>query len=215
MAEKLMSRRLPKTEVLDGPIQNEWWYGATGTGKSKLAWDKYGKICFQKMLNKWWDGYCDEPVVVIEEWSPKNEVTASALKIWADRYPFTAQIKGGVLQKIRPRKIVVLSNYRLSDCFPDNRDLEPLQRRFTEIKFPDEKQRADFRANALLENLRSQVDHEDITESTVDTADETCATPANSTSGYQSDVETQPSCHDWNWAAMDTEILASDWLYEG
>ena len=88
------------------------------------------------MLNKWWDGYDDQPVVIIEEWSPKNEVTASALKIWADRYPFTAQIKGGVLQKIRPTKLIVISNYRLNDCFPDSRDGDPIARRFKELEFP-------------------------------------------------------------------------------
>lgn len=164
MSEKLISKRIPATDVIDGDIQNEWWYGATGTGKSKLAWEKYGKICFQKMLNKWWDGYCAEPVVVIKEWSPKNEVTASALKIWADRYPFTAQIKGGVLQKIRPKKIIVLSNYRISDCFPDNRDAEPLLRRFKELHFPDDKQLAEYRANALLNELEQAKSNDDIAE---------------------------------------------------
>jgi hypothetical protein len=136
MSEKLISKRVPQTQVIDGDTQNEWWYGATGTGKSRLAWEKYGKICYQKMLNKWWDGYDDQPVVIIEEWSPKNEVTASALKIWADRYPFTAQIKGGVLQKIRPTKLIVISNYRLNDCFPDSRDGDPIARRFKELEFP-------------------------------------------------------------------------------
>jgi len=136
MSEKLISKRVPRTSVIDGDTQNEWWYGPTGTGKSRLAWEQYGKICYQKMLNKWWDGYDDQPVVVIEEWSPKNEVTASALKIWADRYPFTAQIKGGVLQKIRPFKIIVISNYRLADCFPDSRDGDPIARRFKQLEFP-------------------------------------------------------------------------------
>jgi len=136
MSEKLISKRVPRTTVIDGETQNEWWYGETGTGKSRLAWEKYGTICYQKMLNKWWDGYDDQPVVIIEEWSPKNEVTASALKIWADRYPFTAQIKGGVLQKIRPTKIIVISNYRLNDCFPDTRDGDPIARRFKQFEFP-------------------------------------------------------------------------------
>lgn len=149
MSEKLISKRIPTTQVLE-TIENEWWYGPTGTGKSRLAWEKYGLSCYQKMLNKWWDGYDDQPVVVVEEWSPKNEVTASALKIWADRYPFTAQIKGGVLQKIRPKKIVVISNYRLRDCFPDSRDAEPLARRFREISFPDSCLEAASRANSFL-----------------------------------------------------------------
>lgn len=149
MSEKLISKRVPATNVQD-VIQNEWWYGETGTGKSRLAWNKYGSICYQKMLNKWWDGYDDQDVVVIEEWSPKNEVTASSLKIWADRYPFTAQIKGGVLQKIRPKKIIVISNYRLRDCFPDNRDADPIARRFKEFEFPRDLEKASSEADVFV-----------------------------------------------------------------
>lgn len=151
---KLQSLRLPDTQIINGDSVNEWWYGETGTGKSRLAWEKYGNICYQKMLNKWWDGYDMQPIVVIEEWSPKNEVTASALKIWADRYPFTAQIKGGVLQKIRPTKIIVISNYRLSDCFPDTRDQLPIARRFTEIMFPFGAGEAEKRANDFLASVK-------------------------------------------------------------
>lgn len=136
-SEKLISQRIPNSVTLE-EINNEWWYGETGTGKSRLAWNKYGTICYQKMLNKWWDGYECEPVVVIEEWSPKNEVTASSLKIWADRYPFTCQIKGGILRKIRPLKIIILSNYTLRDCFPDQRDADPIARRFKQFRFPDD-----------------------------------------------------------------------------
>jgi len=154
MSEKLISKRLPDTTVINGETQNEWWYGNTGSGKSRLAWEQYGTICYQKMLNKWWDGYDAQPIVIIEEWSPKNEVTASALKIWADRYPFTAQIKGGVLQKIRPMKLIVISNYRLRDCFPDTRDADPIARRFNELEFPKDVQEATDRAVAFMEEIK-------------------------------------------------------------
>jgi len=154
--ERLISMRVPRTSVIDGDTENEWWVGPTGSGKSRLGWDKYGTICYQKMLNKWWDGYDAQDVVIIEEWSPKNEVTASALKIWADRYPFTAQIKGGVLQKIRPKKIIVISNYRLVDCFPDSRDCEPIMRRFRERVFPTDLEEASAAADDFL--LRISVD---------------------------------------------------------
>jgi len=210
-----MSKRIPDTAVIEGDIQNEWWYGPTGTGKSKLAWEKYGLICFQKMLNKWWDGYDAHPVVIIEEWSPKNEVTASALKIWADRYPFTAQIKGGVLQKIRPKKIIVLSNYRLSDCFPDNRDLEPLQRRFKEIKFPEGAMQAGFRAQGLLDSLKPQEsDSMEIDDATVDSSEDLQSTILGDLGGYQSDLEDIPVQRQWNWTGETPDIDAPDWLFE-
>lgn len=115
-------------------IENEWWYGPTGTGKSYTLWNRYPDH-FQKELNKWWDNYNGQEIVAIEEWSPKNEVTASALKIWADRYPFTGQIKGGTLAKIRPKKIIVLSNYSIEQCFQNKEDRDPIKRRFKEVYF--------------------------------------------------------------------------------
>jgi len=115
-------------------LDNEWWYGRTGTGKSRRLWEEYPDH-YQKELNKWWCGYNYEGVVAIEEWSPKNECTGSMLKIWADRYPFTGQVKGGSLKKIRPMKIIVLSNYTIKECFPNSQDHEPLLRRFKCIEF--------------------------------------------------------------------------------
>lgn len=126
---KLSSLFKPDKPLIITELTNEWWYGKTGTGKSKELWERYPSH-YSKSLNKWWDGYNNEQVVAIEEWSPKNEITASFLKIWADRYPFTAEIKGGTLQKVRPLKIIVLSNYMPEECFTEEQDLLPIKRRF-------------------------------------------------------------------------------------
>lgn len=131
--EKLRSLSVGSSSILED-LDNEWWWGPTGTGKSRLLWSRYPEH-FQKELNKWWCGYLGEDVVAIEEWCPKNECTASALKIWADRYPFTGQIKGGSLRRIRPKKIIITSNYSIDQCFPNEEDREPIKRRFKEVKF--------------------------------------------------------------------------------
>jgi len=126
--------QLRQPSVLDGDLTNEWWVGPTGTGKSRLLWERHPKH-FHKQLNKWWCGYNGESVVAVEEWCPKNECTGSQLKIWADRYPFTAQIKGGSLGNIRPTKFIVLSNYTIEECFPNVQDQEPIKRRFKVVRF--------------------------------------------------------------------------------
>lgn len=131
---RLTSLRVRQPRILDGDLTNEWWVGATGSGKSRTLWERY-PVHYHKQLNKWWDGYNDEEVVAIEEWCPKNECTGSQLKIWADRYPFSAQIKGGTLTRIRPDKIIILSNYELRECFPSDADFLPLQRRFRVVRF--------------------------------------------------------------------------------
>lgn len=142
---RLESLYAPRNTPMDGDLLHEWWVGPSGSGKSKALWDLYPDH-FAKSINKWWDGYRHEQVVAIEEWSPDNTLTAQALKRWADRYPFTGEIKGGTMTRLRPRKIIILSNYTLEQCFPRPEDLQPLQRRFKLINFPDGVQHATFRA---------------------------------------------------------------------
>lgn len=141
---RLESLYEPKTRPLEGDLLHEWWVGPSGTGKSKLLWELYPDH-FPKKLNKWWDGYKHQDVVAIEEWAPKNDCTASALKTWADRYPFPGEIKGGCLHRLRPKKIIVLSNYTPQQCFLNSEDLEPILRRFTVIHFPIGAQQARYR----------------------------------------------------------------------
>lgn len=133
--KRLLELRKRRLEPIDGELQHEWWYGATGTGKSRALWSMFPGH-YAKELNKWWDGYQDEEVVAIEEWAPKNECTASYLKIWADRYPFPAQIKGGTIRGIRPKKIIILSNYTIDQCFQNEEDRNPIKRRFKVVHFP-------------------------------------------------------------------------------
>lgn len=142
---RLESLYAPRNQPLDGDLLHEWWVGPSGSGKSRALWELYPDH-FQKSINKWWDGYKHQVVVAIEEWSPDNTLTAQALKKWADRYPFTGEIKGGTMQRLRPKKIIVLSNYTLDQCFPRAEDLAPLKRRFKVIEFPDSLPQARFRA---------------------------------------------------------------------
>nr|QXP07820.1 MAG: replication associated protein [Arizlama virus] len=134
-SDKIYKLIVHPCEIIQGDLEHEWWYGPTGTGKSHSAWEQFPDH-YCKPLNKWWDGYNFQDVVVIEEWSPKNECSAANLKIWADRYPFTAEVKGSSIQKIRPRKIIVTSNYTIKECFPNQQDWEPLMRRFKMVHFP-------------------------------------------------------------------------------
>lgn len=127
--QKLFSLYRPQRPVILDVLENEWWVGPTGTGKSRTLWTLYPNH-FKKALNKWWDNYEGQETVAIEEWSPRNECTASQLKIWADRYPFAAEIKGGTLQNVRPKRIIILSNYSIEECFSNVNDLEPIKRRF-------------------------------------------------------------------------------------
>ena len=96
----------------------------------KKVWEEY-PTHYAKEKNKWWCNYTGQDTVVIEEADPKNmEHLADRLKVWADRYPFPGEIKGGRIEGIRPLKVIVTSNYTPEECFPNSNDLEPILRRF-------------------------------------------------------------------------------------
>lgn len=92
-----------------------WIVGPPRCGKD-YAVRKFGNY-YSKPLNKWWDGYTNEENVLISDCEPTHGCWLGYfLKIWMDRYAFTAEIKGASI-KIRPKKIFVTSNFHIEECF--------------------------------------------------------------------------------------------------
>lgn len=106
-----------------------WIYGPSGTGKSHFISSTYPNS-FIKDASKWWCGYNGEEVIWLDDVDPEqSKWLARFLKIWADRYPFQAQTKGGSII-IRPKRFIVTSNYSIDEMGFGRGDLEPIKRRF-------------------------------------------------------------------------------------
>lgn len=126
-------RTVVQKPLKDSNERPMWFYGETGTGKSRKARRMYPDA-YLKMCNKWWDNYQGEEAVIIDDFDKEHKVLCHHLKIWGDRYPFKAEFKGGAID-IRPKVIIITSNWKPSEIWEDEKDLQPILRRFKIIKF--------------------------------------------------------------------------------
>lgn len=99
-------------------VKHEWYWGAPRTGKSRAARQNFPNA-YDKPCNKWWDGYKNHEFVIIDDFDKSHKCLGHHLKRWADIYSFPAEHKGHTFQ-IRPKTVVVTSNYHPSEIFDDD-----------------------------------------------------------------------------------------------
>ncbi len=112
------------------------FWGATGTGKSYSAWNRWPKAFggswpSGKGSTWWWDHYDHEETVIFDEF--KEQVSLQTMLQFLDRYSFNVQFKGGYVQMNSPR-IVICSNMDPDDWYNQERSVlrEALFRRLKE-----------------------------------------------------------------------------------
>lgn len=121
----------PIDDLPEGTQTGVWIFGDTGTGKSHSIREKYPDCFMKDPYTKWWDGYKYQDTAYLEDFDKNaSKHLGARLKNYADRYAFPAEIKRGAM-KIRPRWIVVSSNWHPAEIWDDEPNvLQPLLRRF-------------------------------------------------------------------------------------
>lgn len=117
-----------------GVLKAFWYWGKSGRGKSRAAYFRFPKAYRKISNNKWWDGYRNQEEVILDDLDKKHDYMVYNLKIWSDIYAFVAETKGSSMM-IRPKVVVVTSNYYPKDIWSEESDLEPILRRFDVTEF--------------------------------------------------------------------------------
>lgn len=118
-------------------LDNYWVWGPPGTGKTRWAETNFGGSMFDKPSDIYWNGYHEQETVLINDVGLDHKDVIWKLKVWSEHRPFNAQCKHGDPIFIRPRRIVVTSNYTISQLLElagivDSMLVGALKRRFTE-----------------------------------------------------------------------------------
>lgn len=112
-----------------------WIWGPAGTGKSFLAREMTGPDAYIKNANKWWCGYkqAGGTPAICDDIDPAHHVLTHHFKLWADIYPFTAEVKGGSII-CRPSMMVFTSQYHPDSICTDDEARDAMFRRCKIIK---------------------------------------------------------------------------------
>jgi len=109
----------------------KWYYGATGTGKSRKAYEEMPEAYTCMSTGQWFEGYDGHPQVIIDDMRGDFLKFHELLRL-LDRYPMRIQCKGGSRQFLA-REIIITSCNHPRETFSTREDIEQLIRRIDVI----------------------------------------------------------------------------------
>lgn len=119
--QTLMKSRGKRQCPPDGPEVWVFW-GPTGTGKSRRAFETWPDA-YRKMTNdKWWDGYRGEETVIFDDFKGSS-MRLHDFQLIVDRYPVKVETKGSTVE-LSATRLVFTSNRHPSEWYSGDADPE-------------------------------------------------------------------------------------------
>lgn len=111
-----------------------WYYGSTGTGKSKAAMSlSSNEETFLKNHTKWWDGIDNHETVVLDDFRASQMKFSDLLRL-LDWNPYQCEIKGG-FRWLHCKNIVITTPRSPKETYTNmSEDIKQLERRIDVIK---------------------------------------------------------------------------------
>lgn len=115
-----------------------WYYGSTGSGKTRAAREWLGDDVYTALDSiKWFEGYDKHESVLIDDFRKDFCKFHQLLKL-LDRYEYRVETKGGSRQFLA-KKIAVTAPYPPDEIYNTREDVKQLLRRIDEIILVGEK----------------------------------------------------------------------------
>lgn len=118
----------PRTEK---PVV-KWFYGATGTSKTKTAFEESEDPWVSGRNLKWWEGYDAHKHVIIDDFR-RDFCTFHELLRILDRYPYRIENKGGSRQLLATQIIITCPDPP-NEVYETREDVGQLLRRIDEVR---------------------------------------------------------------------------------
>jgi len=117
------------------PTMFYWYYGPTGSGKSRAAAEEGGVEAYWKEADSiWWCGYEGSEDVIIDDYRSGSALSFRFLLRLGDRTPLSLQVKGGH-RNIRAKRVFITTPKSPEETFSrENECLGQLYRRCAVVK---------------------------------------------------------------------------------
>jgi len=154
--EDIRLRKRWRTEMTQGI----WYFGRTNTGKSHQAFTEFDPettYSFVASDKGWWDGYCQQPTVVINEF--RGEIPYNTMLQLVDKWPFSVPRRGREPMPFTSSLVIVTSSLDPSKVYwrrDDEDSLDQLLRRFIIVNLnlePDPDQTVDLSPLGVLKAM--------------------------------------------------------------